>query len=574
MFSGLAGRIRVAAIFLSLAPLVCGGVLLIFLSVSANRTEASQLQAERAARAAKTIDAYLLKLRSSIEQVSRTYDLPNLPHVAQERILGSLSPNSASAFQEVRLLDKNGKVLATAGIPPPDQMTAIVDAAVTQVRGEALVGSTAFSAIYQNSASRQAEIVVAGPAYDADNAPAGLVYARVDLRYMEQVVDQLGIGMTGYTYIVDGQGAILARKNAHIDLNNRQSARALPPVAAFIRTGRMAETAVFPAKTYEGLSGAQVLGSYFPFEATNWAIVVELPTNEVDAPLFQMILVLVGAFLLTLALVVLAALVVVRWLVRPLQVLKQGAEEVSAGNYHVRIEELDTNDELDYLARAFNHMVQSLETNQAALEKQVVKTDKLFRDTAERAARLEVLIETSRAVSSVLDPDSLYSIMAEQVRRVVNYDWLGLALPGEAGAMLRIAYSSTTSGGAGIPGYTIGANLPIGSGPDLVYRSCQPIIVADTADANALYATISLREAGFRAFVAVPIERNREVLGVLIASSRSANAFNDDQRDLLSAIGVQLAIALNNSRVYQRLRQAYSDLDHSVGGRNQTARLP
>jgi signal transduction histidine kinase len=62
-------------------------------------------------------------------------------------------------------------------------------------------------------------------------------------------------------------------------------------------------------------------------------------------------------------------------------------------------------------------------------------------------------------------------------------------------------------------------------------------------------------EEGLRSLAAVPLGAKETVVGVLGAATRTDRCFSASEVDLLSAIGSQVGIAVENARLYQRSRQ-------------------
>ena len=62
--------------------------------------------------------------------------------------------------------------------------------------------------------------------------------------------------------------------------------------------------------------------------------------------------------------------------------------------------------------------------------------------------------------------------------------------------------------------------------------------------------------------VAVPLVGAKGPLGLMNMSSRNTNAFSESDADLLSQIGTQISLALDNAMAYGRLRESRDDLEH------------
>ncbi len=120
-------------------------------------------------------------------------------------------------------------------------------------------------------------------------------------------------------------------------------------------------------------------------EDFGWSVAVVQPVSDLLAPFYRV----VGQ--LALLLVILAAAVVaLAWrmadtFVRPLLRIRDGAEIVSRVNLGHRIE-IDTGDELQDLAEAFNRMAESLSRSYRELETRVADTTRVLQEERNRLA--------------------------------------------------------------------------------------------------------------------------------------------------------------------------------------------
>jgi signal transduction histidine kinase len=65
---------------------------------------------------------------------------------------------------------------------------------------------------------------------------------------------------------------------------------------------------------------------------------------------------------------------------------------------------------------------------------------------------------------------------------------------------------------------------------------------------------------GIRAAIAVPMLAKDRTVGSFVLGRRSPEPFTDDDARLLSAVGVQVGVAVDNARLYENLRESYAAL--------------
>ncbi len=107
------------------------------------------------------------------------------------------------------------------------------------------------------------------------------------------------------------------------------------------------------------------------------------------------------------------------------------------------------------------------------------------------------------------------------------------------------------------------ASLRLGEGLNgRVAQSGRPLMV-DDASADPRLTRASVREEGIRSELIVPLSHKGRAIGTLCLAVRSLRAFTSDEVNLVTAIGEQLGIAIENGRLYQEVHaseEKYRDL--------------
>jgi signal transduction histidine kinase len=100
------------------------------------------------------------------------------------------------------------------------------------------------------------------------------------------------------------------------------------------------------------------------------------------------------------------------------------------------------------------------------------------------------------------------------------------------------------------------AEQEVGTGVDgWVAQTGEPLLIEDVKQDAPQPLPVSIEE-GLRSFAAVPLRAKDSVVGTLGVATRGDRRFTDDEVELLSAIGGQVGLAVENARLYRRSRQA------------------
>lgn len=95
---------------------------------------------------------------------------------------------------------------------------------------------------------------------------------------------------------------------------------------------------------------------------------------------------------------------------------------------------------------------------------------------------------------------------------------------------------------------------------ELVARSRESILIEDIAADSRFTRVTSMTEA-FRSLAAVPLEAKDLMLGVMGVTSSDQRQFSPREVQLLTSIGYQIAVAIENARLYEKARQSAEELE-------------
>src|SRR5579862_587468 len=188
----------------------------------------------------------------------------------------------------------------------------------------------------------------------------------------------------------------------------------------------------------------------------------------------------------------------------------------------------------------------SLMVNQIAL----AMDDAMNFQASQRAQeRLELLLDLTNSVISNLDLRDLLRAIAASIRRVMQCDGVGVALPEPDSQRLRL-YALDFPGGKGAIREGL---LP----PDddrsaaLVFRTGQPMRM-DSQDLSS--DQLALAE-GVKSIFHLPLISRNRTLGVLTLGHLVEKTFSDEEVRFLTQIAKQVAIAVENSVAYGQIAE-------------------
>jgi signal transduction histidine kinase len=178
------------------------------------------------------------------------------------------------------------------------------------------------------------------------------------------------------------------------------------------------------------------------------------------------------------------------------------------------------------------------------------KVEERTRGERRRAEQLRSINEVGRRISSILSLDELLPYVVSSLQETFNYYNVNIFLidSGSDGPVLKASASELK---VEVP---IGFHIKLAEGiVGWVAHNGEPLIAGDVSKESKYLLIQELADT--RSELAVPIQIGIEILGVLDIQSTELNAF--DEVDLFTAqtLADQVAIAIENARLYQETRE-------------------
>jgi two-component system, NtrC family, sensor kinase len=253
----------------------------------------ADVQREKAQAAATQIEQFLAGVQSQISWVrdSRLFTAP----LEQRRFDYVRLLRQVPAISTLVQLDVEGKEVLNVDRLKMDVVDSGVDYSKDMRFTEAMAHQTYVGPVYFR---RQAEPYIS-LALLSSGKKTGVLLAELNLRKMWDAIDAIKVGDTGYAYVVDGTGKLIAYRDSKL-MVSQPDLSTLPQVAAALAAPATGEPA--DGKTFgTGLTGSSVLSATAAVPTLGWWVFVELPAAEAYAPLWAALI--RGAILLALGVV-------------------------------------------------------------------------------------------------------------------------------------------------------------------------------------------------------------------------------------------------------------------------------
>lgn len=177
---------------------------------------------------------------------------------------------------------------------------------------------------------------------------------------------------------------------------------------------------------------------------------------------------------------------------------------------------------------------------------------------ARRLARnLSLLQEASRGLASILDRDKLLESIADIVRRLIDYELFSVMLWNDDEECLETVFDRRSLG-CGI----VKNRLYLGEGLTGSAAALRRPVRVGNVGLDPRY--VQCGDERVRSELVLPLLFEDRLLGVLDIESYEYDAFTAEHEQILQTLASNVAVALENSELYQRLRDDERRLDRDL----------
>jgi sigma-B regulation protein RsbU (phosphoserine phosphatase) len=187
---------------------------------------------------------------------------------------------------------------------------------------------------------------------------------------------------------------------------------------------------------------------------------------------------------------------------------------------------------------------------------QSIENARLYARISRQAQTLEVLNEIAVELASILDLNPLLERVGQLLRRLIDYQMFSIMLLDEKGETLITRYA-WQFGFSHAPM----RRIPTSSGlVGAAVREWRPINVPDV-NTDPRYLPMNPET---RSELIVPLFYKARVIGVLDLEHTRPAFFNEEHERMLTTLASQIAIAIENARLYQAVRRQERQLEKDI----------
>jgi phosphoserine phosphatase RsbU/P len=185
-----------------------------------------------------------------------------------------------------------------------------------------------------------------------------------------------------------------------------------------------------------------------------------------------------------------------------------------------------------------------------------IENARLYTRTTRQARTLQLLNEIARELTSILNLDELLKHIAELLARLIDYQMFSILLLDESGEKLQHRFS-----------LRFGENVqlkderPIGEGVVGYAAEHKEVVRVSDVSKDPRYIPLNPET---RSEMAVPLIYKGKVIGILDLEHTRRGFFTDDHKRTVTTLAAQVAIALENARLYEELARQEKRLERDL----------
>jgi sigma-B regulation protein RsbU (phosphoserine phosphatase) len=185
-----------------------------------------------------------------------------------------------------------------------------------------------------------------------------------------------------------------------------------------------------------------------------------------------------------------------------------------------------------------------------------IENAQLYTRTIKQSRILLLLNEIARELTSILNLDELLGRIAELMRRLIDYQMFSILLLDATGEKLQHRFSLRFN-----ENILLKHEIPLGRGlVGYAAESKQAVLVPDvTKDPRYVEANPETRSE-----LVVPLIYKDKVIGVLDLEHTRRGFFTDDHKRTVTTLAAQIAIAIENARLYEEVARQERRLERDL----------
>jgi len=185
-----------------------------------------------------------------------------------------------------------------------------------------------------------------------------------------------------------------------------------------------------------------------------------------------------------------------------------------------------------------------------------IENARLHTRTTRQARALLLLNEIARELTSILNLDELLKRIAELLNRLIDYQMFSILLLDANGEKLQHRFSQRFQ-----ERLHLKHDIPLGRGVVGYAAEAKEAVLVPDVSKSARYISVNPET---KSELAVPLIYKEKVIGVIDLEHTRRGYFTEDHKRMLTTLAAQIAIAIENARLYEEIARQEQRLERDL----------
>ncbi len=414
---------------------------------------------------------------------------------------------------------------------------------------------------YDDTIKSRWVITTSVPFFDDAGNFKGVASTDLDMAVIQGIFMNIRVERIGYAFLIDDKGSILG-----IGKQGQEYEPMVDTMYAFAQSnGSTTWLNLIDNMTQENTGfeeatdweGNRMYVAYAPVGMdTGWSLALVYPQDDVLQKTRSLQTTLTGYSIVLAILFGFVILYFSRNITNPLIRLTQAAEEISKGNLQVSVD-VETNDEVGILSETINRMTGQLRDTLTNLEQRITdRTQDLEserRKSEIRANQYLAISEIGKLINSEQDLSILLPLIARLVSEQFDCYHIGIFLV-DSTNQFAVLQASNSEGGRNL--LVRGFKIALAEGGIFarVFKTGAPRFISDIRDEPGGSIVSELSRS--RSEAVYPLKARDTMIGILDIQNEKPGFFAQMDTTIFGILADQIAIAIDNTRLFQQTEQA------------------
>ncbi|MBQ3643469.1 MAG: diguanylate cyclase [Candidatus Riflebacteria bacterium] len=349
----------------------------------------------------------------------------------------------------------------------------------------------------------------------------GVLISEVNLSSIKELLKNALKNSKSQGLVFDEVGAIIARSDENAGVSD----------VAFTE---VVDSDITSLKTINGesyLLTAVSLKKFDFYQAPNWTIVLQVPERIAFAAAYRFRERMLSVLGLTALISIIIAILLARGFTVPIGKLVEGASNISQGNYDKEMKPTSS-DEIGELTQIFDEMRINIKNTKADLDDKIMQ--------------LSTLYEVGKAVTSELNFVKLQNMILDIVAKVLRAEKGSLMLIDDAEKTMTIGVAIGLS-----EEITRDTRLEVGDSVAGWAVKNRKFLFVKNVEEDEVFLNIKKQNIKAGTLMCAPLISKDKIMGALNVSKATPGSFSDNDFELFVNLANQVAIAIDNARLYR-----------------------